>query len=206
MARAGAKVRVFDLDPQGDCAAFADSLREDFRVEASFCEAASLPAEAASAKEQGAAYILLDCPPTLGDQTVAALRLAQVVIVPVNAEFSAVRGLASLLETIGAAKRGGNVFLKHKILLTMFDHRSGHCHEMARECERTQGSAMLRTHIRRTYKFSDAFMAHEPILSFAPRSQGALAYSDLAREVLELFPVTSGGATSEGAARKGGDS
>lgn len=192
LARAGARVAVIDLDLQGDCSRFAQSLENDCAVSSGWVEKGhldELPDLAREFEEEGAHFVLLDCPPSLGDEIAAALRVARVVVVPVNAEFASLRGLSSLLETITAAQDAGNVLLKPKILLTMFDARANHCRDVETQCRSAFGPNLWGTHIPRSITFAEAAKQEQPICVFAPRSKGAAAYAELAQEFLTSFPM-----------------
>jgi chromosome partitioning protein len=129
-------------------------------------------------------FILVDCPPSLGVLTTNALMAADRVIVPVQTEYLALRGLKQLGKIISKVKRKGNPELKVRILRTMYDPRTIHAREIAEEIERIFGAQTYQTVIKRTVKFADASLAGEPILSYAKDSAGAIAYRDLAKEIL----------------------
>jgi chromosome partitioning protein len=133
-------------------------------------------------------FVLIDCPPAFDETVTASLRLADLVIVPVNSEFLAIRGLKKVLDMIAAARRGGNTLIKSKVLLTMLDIRSGHCREIEEEAQRLFGRDLLETRVRRTYAFSDAASDGAPIIKSAPQNAGALAYRSLAEEVAAMHP------------------
>jgi chromosome partitioning protein len=130
-------------------------------------------------------YILIDCPPSLGVLTTNALIAAQRVIIPVQSEYLALRGLKQLNRIIAKVRKKGNPELKPKILRTMHDPRTTHSSEIVEELERHFGDQVYKTIIKRTIKFADSALAGEPILIYANKSEGADAYRQLAREVLE---------------------
>lgn len=129
-------------------------------------------------------FILVDCPPSLGVLTTNALMAADEVIVPVQTEYLALRGLKQLGKIISKVRRKGNPGLKVMILRTMHDVRTLHAREVGEEIERVFSGQIYQTIIRRTVKFADASLAGEPILSYAKNSPGAMAYRDLAKEIL----------------------
>lgn len=129
-------------------------------------------------------FILVDCPPSLGVLTTNALMAADEVIVPVQTEYLALRGLKQLGKIISKVRRKGNPRLKVMILRTMHDVRTLHAREVGEEIERVFSGQIYQTIIRRTVKFADASLAGEPILSYAKNSPGAMAYRDLAKEIL----------------------
>lgn len=130
-------------------------------------------------------FILIDCPPSLGVLTTNALMAANRVIVPVQSEYLATRGLKQLNRIISKVKKKGNPELRVKILRTMHDRRTSHTKEVIEELARAFGDQIYQTVIKRTIKFADSTLAGEPILTYAKRSEGAEAYRQLAREVLQ---------------------
>ena len=129
--------------------------------------------------------ILIDCQPSLGLLTVNALTAAHGVIVPVETEFFALRGVALLVETIETVRDRINPRLKiDGIVPTMVDTRTLHSREVLDRLQETFGDLVYDTQIRRTVKFPDASVATEPITQHAPEHAGAKAYRRLAREVI----------------------
>ena len=129
--------------------------------------------------------ILIDCQPSLGLLTINALTAADGVLIPLECEYFALRGVALLTETIDKVTERLNPRLRVEGLLgTMFDGRTLHGREVLRTLVDGWGDAVFHTVIRRTVKFSDSTVAGEPITSYAPGSGGAEAYRQLAREVL----------------------
>jgi chromosome partitioning protein len=130
-------------------------------------------------------FVLIDCPPSLGVLTTNALIAAESVIVPVQTEYLAMRGLKQLGNIISKVKRKGNPQIQVKILRTMHDVRTIHAREVAEELERVFSEQIYQAVIRRTVKFADAALAGESILAYADSSSGAMAYRDLAKEILK---------------------
>ena len=129
--------------------------------------------------------ILIDCQPSLGLLAVNALTAAHGVIVPVEAEFFALRGVALLVETIETVRDRINPRLKiDGIVATMVDSRPLHSREVLQRLQEAFGDLVFDTRIGRTIKFPDASVATEPITSYAPNHAGAHAYRRLAREVI----------------------
>ena len=129
-------------------------------------------------------FIFIDCPPSLGVLTTNALMAVQRLIVPVQSEFLAMKGLKLLYGIISKVKRKGNPDLKVKILRTMHDRRTSHTREVVEELEKVFPDQIYQSVINRTIKFADAALAGEPIIIYAKRSEAAEAYRQLAREVL----------------------
>jgi chromosome partitioning protein len=130
-------------------------------------------------------FILIDCPPSLGVLTTNALMAAQRVIVPVQTEYLAMRGLKQLQRIIQKVQKKGNPDLQVKILRTMHDARTIHSTEVVEELQRIFSGQVYRAIIKRTIKFAESSLVGQPILIYAKGSEGALAYRNLAKEVLE---------------------
>ncbi|MEI6250060.1 MAG: AAA family ATPase, partial [Actinomycetes bacterium] len=131
-------------------------------------------------------FILIDCQPTLGLLTVNALTAANSVIVPLQCEHFALRGVAHLHQIIEKAQQRLNPQLEIEgILATMYDSRTLHSKEvLSRICEAFP-NGVFETVIARTVRFPDTTVAGEPITTFAPSSDGAYAYRRLARELIQ---------------------
>ena len=114
----------------------------------------------------------MDCPPSLGVLTTNALMAADGVIVPVQTEYLALRGLKQLGKIISKVKRKGNPQLEVRILRTMHDVRTVHSREIGEEIERVFSGQIYQTVIRRTVKFADASLAGEPICLTPTSPQG----------------------------------
>jgi len=130
-------------------------------------------------------YILIDCQPSLGLLTVNALAAADGVLIPLECEFFSLRGVALLIDTIEKVRERLNPKLEITgILPTMFDPRTLHSREViARVVERFE-DIVFDTVINRTVRFPETTVAGAPITVWAPRSAGAKAYRQLAREVI----------------------
>jgi chromosome partitioning protein len=128
--------------------------------------------------------ILIDCQPSLGLLTVNALTASNGVIVPLECEYFALRGVALLKTTIDKVRERLNPRLEiDGVLGTMFDGRTLHSREVMERLVQAWGEKVFHTVIRRTVKFSDSTVAGEPITSYASASTGADAYRQLAKEV-----------------------
>jgi chromosome partitioning protein len=129
--------------------------------------------------------ILIDCQPSLGLLTLNALTASQGVIIPMECEYFALRGVALLKDTIDKVTSRLNPDLAIiGVLPTMYDARTLHSREVLQTVRQAFGDTVFQTSIARTIKFPDAAVAGQPITTFAPGSGGALAYEQLAREVL----------------------
>jgi chromosome partitioning protein len=129
--------------------------------------------------------VLIDCQPSLGLLTVNALTAADGVLVPLECEYFALRGVALLKSTIDKVQERLNPKLHIDGLLgTMYDGRTLHSREVMERLVQAWGDTVFHTVIRRTVKFSDSTVAGEPITTYASTSAGADSYRQLAREVL----------------------
>lgn len=129
--------------------------------------------------------IIIDCQPSLGLLTVNALTAAHGVIIPLEAEFFAMRGVALLMEQIERVQERLNPRLTvDGVLLTMVDTRTIHAREVIQLVRDQFGTQVFDTQIARTVKFPDATIAAEPITTYAPGHQGAKSYLRLARELI----------------------
>lgn len=130
-------------------------------------------------------YILIDCAPSLGLLTINALTASDYVIMPLECEFFALRGIALLTDTIAKVQDRLNPDLQVLgILGTMYDARTLHAREVLERVVQAFGDEVFHTVIRRTIKFPETTVAGEPITTYASASPGADAYRQLAREVL----------------------
>jgi chromosome partitioning protein len=131
-------------------------------------------------------YVLIDCPPSLGILTVNALVAARSgVIIPVQCEYLALEGLSQLMRTLDLVRRSLNPHLRLRgLVMTMFDPRTHLSRQVVEEVQRHFGSRVFRTIIPRNVRLSEAPSHGLPILNYAPRSPGDLAYRALAWELL----------------------
>ena len=130
--------------------------------------------------------ILIDCQPSLGLLTVNALTASDGVIVPLECEYFALRGVALLKTTIDKVQERLNPKLTvDGVLGTMYDGRTLHGREVMERLVEAWGDTVFHTVIRRTIKFSDSTVAGEPITNYASSSGGAESYRQLAKEVVD---------------------
>ncbi|MBS1673986.1 MAG: ParA family protein [Actinobacteria bacterium] len=129
--------------------------------------------------------ILIDCQPSLGLLTVNALTAAHGVLIPLECEFFALRGVALLIETIDKVRDRLNPSITlDGLLATMYDPRTLHSREVLERVVEAFGDDVLETVIGRTVKFPDASVSGVPITEFAPEHPAAQAYLRLARELV----------------------
>jgi chromosome partitioning protein len=134
--------------------------------------------------------VLVDCQPSLGILTVNALTAAHGVLIPLESEYFALRGVALLIETVDKVRERLNPALElDGILVTMFDARTLHSREVYERVVEAFKDKVLDTVISRTVKFPDASVAGTPITQFAPEHPAAEAYRRLARELVSRGAV-----------------
>jgi chromosome partitioning protein len=134
--------------------------------------------------------ILIDCQPSLGILTVNALTASHGVLIPLECEFFALRGVALLIETIDKVRDRLNPAIElDGILATMYDSRTLHSREVLERVVDAFGDSVLETVIGRTVKFPDASVAGVPITEFAPEHAAAKAYKQAARELIQRGAV-----------------
>jgi chromosome partitioning protein len=133
--------------------------------------------------------ILIDCQPSLGLLTVNALTASNGVIVPLECEYFALRGVALLSDIIQKVQKNTNPDLRLTgILPTMFDRKTVHSREVLERILEAFPDSVFDTMIARTVRFSETTVAGEPITTYASNSSGAASYRRLAREL-----ITNGG-------------
>src|SRR5579875_404252 len=130
------------------------------------------------------AFTLLDCPPSLGPLTVNALVAADRVIVPVQAEYFALEGLAGLLDTLSLVQRALTPRLTIAgMVLTMHDGRTRLAQEVETEVRTHFPKLVFDTVIPRNVRVGEAPSFGQPVIHFDPHCAGAEAYFELAKEV-----------------------
>ncbi len=129
--------------------------------------------------------VLIDCQPALGLLTVNALTCAHSVLVPLECEYFALRGVAMLQDTISKVQERLNDRLRlDGLLATRYDAQTVHRREVLQRLVEVFGDDVFHTVIPRTVRFPEATTGGVPIIDYAPRSPGSLAYRQLALEVL----------------------
>ncbi len=130
-------------------------------------------------------FILIDCPPSLGLLTVNGLTAAEEVLVPIQCEYYALEGLGQLLRNLDLVRANLNPKLvMGMIVLTMYDGRTKLSQQVSEEVRAHFGDRVSEVVIPRTVRLSEAPSFGQPITVFDPTSRGAIAYRELAKEVL----------------------
>jgi chromosome partitioning protein len=131
-------------------------------------------------------YVFIDCPPSLGLLTVNALTAADAVLIPTQCEYYALEGLSQLIATLNLVRDNLNPALAIKgVVLTMFDGRTNLSADVAAEVRSHFGSSVFATVIPRSVRLSEAPSFGLPIALYRSDSRGAIAYAELAAELLE---------------------
>jgi chromosome partitioning protein len=129
--------------------------------------------------------VLIDCPPSLGPLTINALVAARSVLVPLQCEYYALEGLEQLLDTVKLVRGALNPHLEIEgIVLTMFDNRTNLSHQVEGEVRGYFGEKVYQTVIPRNIRLSEAPSFGKPIVFYDIACAGALAYINLAKEVI----------------------
>ncbi len=136
--------------------------------------------------ENDYAYIIIDCPPSLGLLTVNALNAAGGVMIPIQCEYYALEGLGQLMNTITLVRKHLNENLQIEgVVLTMYDTRTNLSEQVADEVKNYFKQYVYRTVIPRNVRLSEAPSHGKHILEYDAHSKGAELYLSLAREVIE---------------------
>jgi chromosome partitioning protein len=168
---AGAQVELLGLD------------RREHRLRAALAPALT-PMFAPA--ERNYEVVLIDCPPSLGMLTLNALVAARSILIPLQAEYYAMEGIEQLLDTLRLVRGSLNPSLEIEgIALTMFDGRINLAHQVEREVRSYFGDKVYRTIIPRNVRLSEAPSFGKPIVFYDITCAGAVAYINLAKEVIQ---------------------
>ena len=147
-------------------------------------------------------FVIVDCPPSLSLLTVNALRAADGVLIPLQAEYYALEGLTALLDTVSRVREVLNPDLAvDGLVLTMFDGRNSLARQVQDEVRSHFGAKVFRTAIPRNVRLSESPSHGLPVLLYDPASRGAQAYRALAQEVLAAHGEDAQAVPSAGAAQ-----
>ncbi|WP_299600770.1 AAA family ATPase [uncultured Tateyamaria sp.] len=130
-------------------------------------------------------FILIDCPPSLNLLTVNAMIASNSVLVPLQSEFFALEGLSQLMLTVREVRQTGNPSLRIEgVVLTMHDARNNLSQQVEQDARDNLGDIVFKTRIPRNVRVSEAPSFAMPVLSYDSTSKGAVAYRDLAKELV----------------------
>ena len=135
---------------------------------------------------EGYDYVLIDTPPTLGFLTLNALVASDMVLIPIQTQFFALMGLSMILDLLELIKTDLGYDIKKRYLLTLFDPRTKMAKEIVVQVKESLGEDVFKTVIPNNIRLAEAPSYGLPISLHAPDSPGALAYSNLAKEVMAL--------------------
>ena len=129
-------------------------------------------------------YILVDCPPSIGQLSLNAFTASDTILIPVQCEYYALEGLSQLLNTIRLVQRTYNKnFRIEGVLLTMLDARTNLGYEVVEEVRKYFQEKVYQTIITRNVRLSEAPSYGQSVIDYDPKSRGAEMYMDLAKEV-----------------------
>lgn len=144
-------------------------------------------------------YVLIDSPPSLGMITVNTLTAANQVVIPLQCEYFALEGITQLLEIIDRVRKGLNPELEiGRVVLTLFDGRTNLANQVMQEVKSYFGEAVSPTVVPRNVKLSEAPSFGQPISVYDPKSKGAQAYENIAKELIAHVERKTGAGTGSG--------
>mgnify|MGYP000030778409 CR=1 FL=1 len=151
----------------------------------SYEHAETLLLQRLSTIKDGYAFVILDCPPSLGLLTINSLTAAESVVIPLQCEYYAMEGLTLLLDSIRKIRLRFNPYLSVEgIVLTMFDRRNNLSHQVANEIRNHLGYRVFDTIIPRNVRLSESPSYGLPVLLYDAGCPGSKSYLQLARELL----------------------
>lgn len=131
-------------------------------------------------------YIIVDCPPSLGILTVNSLVAADGIIIPMQCEYYALEGLSQLMISIRQVKKLYNPDIEITgILLTMYNGRLNLSLQVVNELKKYYANKLISTPVSRNVRLSEAPSYGKPIIAYDRYSKGSLAYTEIAREIME---------------------
>ena len=131
-------------------------------------------------------YIFIDCPPSLGLLTINSLSAVESVLIPIQCEFYALEGVSQLMSTIELVRKSLKKDLQVEgVVLSMFDGRINLSIQVVQEVKRYFGAKVYSTVIPRNIRLAEAPSFGLPIVEYDPKSKGAVAYREFAKEFLE---------------------
>jgi chromosome partitioning protein len=134
-------------------------------------------------------FILIDCPPSLGVLTINALCASQEVLIPMQCEFFAMRGIRLLLDAIEKVRVRLNPDLElGGILATLYSTGTIHAREVLEEIRSVFGEKVFDIVIYKSIRFAEASVASQAIVEYASKHKGAQAYQELAKQIVEQKP------------------
>ena len=162
--------------------------------------------EALESVRQTYDFILLDCPPALDLLTLNALVAADRLLVPMQAEYFALEGISELISTLDKVAASFNPDLGLEgVLLTMYDDRTNLSQQVRENLAGFFGEKLLKTTIPRNVRLAEAPSHGQPAVTYDPRSRGAEAYREVAKELLARNGLAVRAPSDDGRDRVGED-
>lgn len=138
-------------------------------------------------KLSGYNFVIIDTPPHFGVLTMNALVACTTILVPIQAEYYAMRGMTQLLQVVNMVEERLDAKIRRKFLLTMTDFRTKLSKDVAEQVREHLKDAVFKTMIPRNVRLAEAPSSGKPICLYDPDSLGAAAYKQLAEEVIECL-------------------
>lgn len=131
-------------------------------------------------------FILIDCPPSLGILSLMSLSASDSILLPVQCEYYALEGVSQLMETVELVKNNFNPkIVLEGVLLTMYDGRNNLSIQVVEEVKNVFKNKVLKTLIPRNVRLAEAPSFGQSIIEYDEKSKGALAYKELAKEIIK---------------------
>jgi len=132
-------------------------------------------------------YILLDCPPSMSALTLLALTAAENVLIPLQCDYFATRGLTNLLEVVEAVQERTNPLLRYYLFVTLFNSRPTISQQILEQLRSHFPRELLNTIIGMDTRLRESIMTGEPVTIFAPKTRASQQYRSLAAELMTLL-------------------
>lgn len=129
-------------------------------------------------------YVVIDCPPSFGPLTLNALTVADLMIIPTQAEYYAARTLQHVFELIRLVRQKTNADLRYRILITMYDRRNRICERILGQMKTAFPHILYNTVIEIDTKLRESPVVGKPITLYRPNTRGARQYHELAEELM----------------------
>ncbi|MCA1633325.1 MAG: AAA family ATPase [Acidobacteria bacterium] len=163
--------------------------------------------ESLSSIQEDYDFIIIDCPPSLGQLTLNALTAADSLLVPIQCEYYALEGVTELFDTLARIRRSLNPDLTIEgLLLTMFDERTNLSSAVAADLRDFYGRQVFEAVIPRNVRLAEAPSYGKPIILYDIRSKGAESYLQLAKEIMAHDKKSSRSGIERTAIRQAHDS
>ena len=170
----GVSVIPSSIDLAGAELELVDAERREYRLK-----------EAILPSKKNFDFILIDCPPSLGLLTLNGLNACDSILIPIQCEYYALEGLSQLMSSVRSVKRLYNPYIEIEgVLVTMYDSRLNLTLQVVDEVKRFFPGKVFSSVVPRNVRISEAPSYGKPIRYYDPHSKGALAYDDLASEVI----------------------